>query len=81
MTVRTSAEGLILLEGSCPGEDAEILLQQLSAAPTAAVDLRRCDFAHTAVIQVLMAFKPKLLGPTGDHPMWRWVYPLLDSNH
>jgi hypothetical protein len=80
MTVRASADGAILLEGSCPSEDAEVLLQQLIAAPTAAVDLRRCEAAHTAVIQVLMAFRPKLLGPPGNHPMWQWVYPLLNSN-
>jgi hypothetical protein len=80
MTVRTSATGVIVLEGSCPGEDAEILLQHLHAAPAGAVDLRRCDFAHTAVIQVLMAFRPKLLGPPGDHPMWQWVYPMLNSD-
>jgi hypothetical protein len=79
MTVRASADGAILLEGSCPGEDAEALLQQLLAAPTAAVDIRRCDSAHTAVIQVLMAFKPKLLGPPGNHPMWQWVYASLNS--
>ena len=80
MTVRASADGAILLEGSCPSEDAEVLLQQLIAAPAAQVDIRRCDFAHTAVIQVLMAFKPKLLGPPGDHPVWQWVYPLLNSS-
>jgi hypothetical protein len=80
MTVRVSADGAIVLVGSCPSEDAEVLLQELIAAPAAAVDLRRCDFAHTAVIQVLMALKPKVLGPPGDHPMWQWVYPLLNSN-
>lgn len=80
MTVRASATGVVLLEGACLGEDAEPLLQELAAAPTAAVDLRRCDFAHTAVIQVLMAFKPKLLGPPGDHPMWQWVCPLLNPD-
>lgn len=78
MTVRTTAQGSILLEGSCPIADAEILLQHLTAAPTAVVDLRSCDFAHTAVVQVLMACRPNLLGPPGEHPMWRWVYPLLD---
>jgi hypothetical protein len=80
MTVRASADGVILLEGSCPNEDAEVLLQQLIAAPTAAVDIRGCGFAHTAVIQVLMATKPKLLGPPGDHPMWHWVHPSLNPS-
>jgi hypothetical protein len=80
MTVRASDDGVILLEGSCPSEDAEVLLQQLIAAPAATVDISRCDFAHAAVIQVLMATKPKLLGPAGDHPMWNWVHPLLNPS-
>lgn len=80
MTVLSSTEGAIVLEGSCSGEDAEILVQQLMTAPTASVDLRRCESAHAAVIQVLMAFKPALLGPAPDTPMWRWVYPVLDAH-
>jgi hypothetical protein len=79
MTVLSSADGMIVLEGSCLSEDAEILLQHLTTAPAAAVDLRSCDSAHAAVIQVLMAFKPQLRGPPPDNPMWHWVYPLLDS--
>jgi hypothetical protein len=77
MTVRSSAEGKILLEGSCPHEDAETLLQQLTDAPEAIVDLRSCDFAHTAVVQVLMACKPKLMGPPRGGPMRQWIYPQL----
>jgi hypothetical protein len=78
MTVRVSAQGLLVLEGSCPSEDAERLLQHLATSPDATVDLRGCESAHTAVIQVLMAFKPKSQGPPSDHPLWRWVYPAID---
>jgi hypothetical protein len=77
MTVRSSADGKIVLEGSCPHEEAETLLQHLMGAPNAIVDLRACDFAHTAVVQVLMVCRPKLLGPPRGGPIQRWVYPQL----
>src|ERR1700733_12505828 len=60
MTVRLTAQGEIVLEGTCSSEDAEVLLQSLTSTPTARVDLRACEFAHTAVIQVLLAAKPEL---------------------
>ena len=77
MTVRFNVEGRIVLEGSCPHEEAETLLQHLIATPEAAVDLRACDFAHTAVVQVLLAYKPHLLGPPRGHAIRDWVYPQL----
>jgi hypothetical protein len=80
MTVLKSAHGTIVLKDSCPSEDAEVLVRHLASTPTADVDLRNCDFAHTAVIQVLLAFKPKLLGPPREHSMWRWVYASLNTH-
>jgi hypothetical protein len=80
MTVLTSAHGTIVLKDSCPSEDAEVLVRHLASNPTADVDLRNCDFAHTAVIQVLLAFKPVLLGPPLENSIWRWVYPALDTH-
>ena len=77
MTVRLTDRGEILLEDTCPSEDAEILLQKLSADPDAPVDLRACEFAHTAVIQVLMAAMPKVLGPPAGLALRDWVYPIL----
>ena len=78
MTVRSSDLGDIVLEGVCSTEDAEILLQQLTASPNALVDLRACESAHTAVIQVLMAARPKLLGPPAGSALRDWVYPILE---
>jgi hypothetical protein len=77
MTVRSAADGSILLEGACPSEDAETLLQHLMGDPQAVVDLRSCEAAHTAVVQVLMAFQPKVLGPPGPGAFGDWVYPQL----
>jgi hypothetical protein len=63
MTVRVTTEGIIALEGTCVLEDAESLHQYLLGSPEAIVDWRECDQAHSAVIQILMAFGNELRGP------------------
>jgi hypothetical protein len=80
MAIRLSAEGTIELEGSCQSDEAELLLQHLLSAPGTKVDLRACERAHTAVIQVLMAAKPGLLGPPAAEELEKWVYPALAKN-
>lgn len=77
MTVRLGAGGSIELVGACPGMDAEPLLRHLLANPGAMVDWRECRGAHTAVVQVLLSARPKLLGPPGDAGLEEWVAPLL----
>ena len=79
MTVRASDDGSIELIGACPGTDAEPLLQLLLAMPAAAVDWRECRGAHTAVIQVLLAATPKLVGLPADVGLRKWVAPVLRS--
>ena len=80
MTVRLTTQGEIVLEGTCSSEDAEILLQHIIATPATPVDWRACEFAHTAVIQVLMAASPKLLGPPAGSALKDRVYPILESS-
>lgn len=77
MTVQMSSDGVILLEGACPSEDAEVLLRYLSSYPTAPIDWSACESAHTAVIQVLMAAKARLLGSPGGQVLRDWVVPAL----
>jgi hypothetical protein len=77
MTVRVAAGGCIELVGACPGADAEPLLQLLLADLQATVDWRACLGAHAAVVQVLMAVKPKLLGPPADARLRDWVAPVV----
>lgn len=77
MTVRAGGDGLIELIGTCVSADAEPLLQLLVAAPGATVDWRACRGAHTAVIQVLMAARPTLLGPAADPLLEQWVAPAI----
>lgn len=76
MTVRMAASGVIELTGDCR-EDAEPLLRLLLSSPGAAVDWRGCQGAGTAVVQVLMAARPALLGPPADVRLADWVAPAL----
>lgn len=77
MTVRITGGGTITLDDVCSSEDAEELLRHLLNDPRAPVNWRNCRSAHTAVIQVLMAAKPELLGPPADDGLKKWVEPVL----
>jgi hypothetical protein len=79
MTVRSAEDRTIVLEGHCPVEDAETLARLLSLTPAAAVDWRDCDYAHTAVIQILLAARPKMNGPPSGKPLRDWIEPLLSG--
>jgi hypothetical protein len=80
MTIKVSADGVIELIGTCSSDEGEVLLQRLLETPTIMVDWRGCEAAHTAVIQVLMAARPKLLGPPSGGLLEKWVQPLLAAN-
>jgi hypothetical protein len=49
------------------------LLQFLQASPAACLDWRQCTHLHTAVLQVILAARPQLIGPCGDAWVQRWV--------
>lgn len=69
MTVKRDGDGVIVLDGECAVEDAEVLLEHLLARPAgqaATVDWSACSRIHTAVLQVLMAAGPDMRGTCGD---------------
>jgi hypothetical protein len=72
MSVRRHENGNIVLEGDCPAEDAETLLQMLQAAPGVPIDWTQCSQLHTAVLQVILAAAPALIGACGDPWVARW---------
>ncbi len=76
MSIRRDQTGTIVLDGSCPVEDAEPLLQMLQDTPTARVDWTQCHHLHTAVLQVVLATQPALLGDCGDTWVARWIAPI-----
>jgi hypothetical protein len=55
------------LEGVVGVDDAETLLQWLLQQTAPAVHLGRCDHLHGAVLQVLLALRPKVTVPPA-HP-------------
>ncbi len=75
MSIRRGPEGVILLEGACPVEEAETLLALLLSAPGAIVDWSACTKLHTAVFQVLVALRPRLRGDCQDPFVRTWLAP------
>ena len=73
MSVTRDVDGGIILDGACPVEDAEPLLQMLQANPSAPLDWTRCSHLHTAVLQVLLAAGTVPTGPCGDPWVGQWV--------
>lgn len=73
MSVRRERNGPIILDGTCTVEDAEPLLQMLQQRPAAEIDWTRCKHLHTAVLQVIIAARPALVGPCADPWVQQWV--------
>ena len=80
MTVRLASDGVIVLDGVCPVEDAEALQQLLMRHPSARVDWSSCERAHTAVLQVLLAARPEVCGPTRSAFLRDWILPILSRS-
>jgi hypothetical protein len=76
LTVRFD-DGILYLEGACPVEEAEALLDLLLTNPGIPVDWSGCRFLHTAVLQVLMALRPPLQGVPDDAFLRQWIIPVL----
>jgi hypothetical protein len=79
MTVRRDDKGAIMLDGVCPVEDAEPLLQMLQTLPAAELDLRQCHQLHTAVLQLVLASGRAPIGPCGDAWVAQWLVPKLQQ--
>ena len=76
MSVRQ--QGAVLhLEGDCPVEDAEALMALLLAMTERQVDLAAAGALHTAVVQVLVALRPRLLNQPADPFLRAWLLPAL----
>jgi hypothetical protein len=58
-------------------EDAETLAALLQADPGRSVDLAGAGALHTAVVQVLLAFRPHVQGCADDDFVNTWLLPVL----
>jgi hypothetical protein len=63
------------LEGVVGADDAEALAQWLQKQASPAVHLGKCEHLHGAVLQVLLALRPKLSAPPTDP----WLVQALAS--
>ena len=77
MSVRQREDHVIVLEGSCPVEDAEPLLQLLQRTPGAACDWTGCDQLHTSVVQILLTVAPVMAGPCREPWIEQWIGPAI----
>jgi hypothetical protein len=73
VSVGRDHNGAIVLDGVCPVEDAEPLLQMVQKTPAARLDWTRCTHLHTAVLQVILAARIAPAGPCGDPWVEQWV--------
>jgi hypothetical protein len=73
LTVTRVDKGKIELAGTCPSDDAETLFQFLLEDRSAEVDWSRCERAHTAVIQVLLASGCKITGALGGNFLGEYI--------
>ena len=67
----------IRLEGDCHVEDAEPLLNLLQDEAGRTVDVSALAGVHAAVLQVILAFRPKVVGSNSDGFFNSWIMPLL----
>jgi hypothetical protein len=76
MPLRAEAEALCL-EAECGVEEAPALLAQLAVPLPPGVDLRACTHLHTALLQVLLACRPRVVAPPDDAFLASWLMPVL----
>ncbi len=68
---------VIRVSGNGRIEDAETLASLLQGDPGRSIELAQAGTLHTAVVQVLLAFRPRLEGPAGDAFVNTWLLPAL----
>lgn len=70
-------ETQVRFEDVCTVEDALPLLDFLKGSAAPEIDLSACTHLHTALLQLLLAARPRLATPPADPTLARWVAPLL----
>lgn len=68
---------IIRLSGACRVEDAETVLSLILSGRDRAVDVSAVTHLHAAVLQVLLAYRPRLVGAPADRFVQNCLPPLL----
>lgn len=66
-------DNIVYLAGRCRVEDAEPLLRHLTAADPPAVDISKAEHIHSAVLQVLLAARPRIHGGDPCSFIGQWI--------
>ena len=67
----------ILIQGIYGADDVEVLMSALRAHGSSIVDLSEAGHLHTAILQVLLAFRPSITGTPRDTFIRAWLIPIL----
>lgn len=78
MTLRLDGDTLHL-EGDCGSEEAEPLLALLLEQPSRGIALGGARALHTALVQVLLALRPRLVEMPDEPFLRRWIAPVLED--
>jgi hypothetical protein len=76
MTVSRDGDAIHLL-GVCRVEDAEPLTALLQGFGDSGLDLSACEGLHAAVVQVILAFRPQIVGVPDDAFLRDLLLPAL----
>jgi hypothetical protein len=78
MTIRIE-DDVVRIEGAAQVADAEPLLSALLDDPTRSVDLTASTRVHSAIIQILVALRPRIIGAPADRFQNGYIAALLDA--
>ncbi len=76
----TLKKTVAVFDGVCAVEEAETLLAWLQENPKGRVNLKRCTHIHTAVLQVLLAFRPRVSPFPEDQDLAAWLAPAFGTD-
>ena len=68
---------IIRLDGLCRVEDAEPLTALLQGISDSTLDLSTCKGLHAAVVQAILAFRPRIVGIPDDRFLRDQLLPAL----
>jgi hypothetical protein len=71
------ARNRLYFDGACGVDEALTLQEYLSRPKPPKIDLQACTHLHTALAQVLAAFRPSRPVPPDDPFLASWLMPLI----
>ena len=75
----TFKKTVAIFEGDCVIEEAESLLEWLQGAHRRKIKLGPCRHMHTALLQLLMAYRPRIATWPTDPELNQWLAPTLGA--